>query len=710
VHKIARKAVLIAGVAAMASVAARAQSQDTPAGGDPLGDLLSSVLKPAAMGDAPMQPSNASHRLSDRDAGLLRQAIEAARRVNVTGARDAIGQMSDPLAQKAATWVLVDACADSVGFYEVDKARVELAAWPRAGRRQAAAERLIETSGKSAQQIVDWFAGAEPTTAQGALALATAEKTLGRTADATALVKHWWRDRSFDEATQSTMLNRFSDALTQDDHIHRADVLLYGKEGGAARQMIAMLPADQQAMAKARLALRAETRDANELFNALTPEQQASPGVAFERAAYQRRKGLDMLALAQVANFPHEATSPDQAERIWEERRHLVLSALRAGDNRAAYAAAADSGLSSGSPGADAEFDAGWIALTKLNEPAKAAKHFAALEKIGAMPITRGRAFYWEGRAAEAKGDHAAAQGFYGQAARYDTTFYGMLAAEKLGQRLTLVSDPIITPQTRSAFEARDEVAAARLFYDYGYRDLFQAFVLGLDDVLPNAADEAQLVDMAREYGGMQLSMRAARTAAQRGFVLPQRAYPMHAAPDGGAAEPALVLAITRQESNFDPSLRSGVGARGMMQLMPSTAKILARRIGVSYSPSQLDEPDYNMRLGSHYLGSLVSQFSGSYIMAAAGYNAGPGRPSQWVQICGDPRGGSTDPVDFIECIPFSETRNYVMRVMENMEVYRAKLNGGSVQITLSEDLKRGAYGTAIPSLPLTETSTTTGH
>lgn len=710
-HKIARKAFLIAGVAALASVAARAQSVDPQGPGpDPLGDLLESVLRPSAMPDAPLQPTNASHRLTDRDATLLRQAIEAARRANVNGARDAISQISDPLARKTATWVLVDCDADSVGFYEVDKARVELAAWPRGARRQAAAERLLETSGKSAQQIVDWFAGAEPATAQGALALATAEKTLGRTADAGALAKRWWRERSFDEATQATMLARFSDVLTQDDHVKRADMLLYGKEGGAARQMLALIPADQQEAAKARLALRAEARDATALYAALTPELQKSPGVAFEHAAFERRKGLDMLALAQAPNFPHEVTSPDQAERVWDERRHLVLAALRAGDTRAAYAAAADSGLSAGSPGADAAFDAGWIALTKLHEPAEAARHFAAVEKIGSSPVTRGRAFYWEGRAAEAKGDKTAAEAFYGQAARYDTTFYGMLAAEKLGRRLTLASDPIITPEAHAAFEARDEIAATRLLYDYGYRDLFKVFVLNLDETLPTAADEAQLIDIARGYGDMELSMKAARGAAQHGFILPQRAYPMRAAPDGGAAEPALVLAITRQESSFDPGVHNPSGATGMMQLMPSTAKILAKRIGVSYSTSQLYEPEYNMRLGAHYLGSLVSQFSGSYIMAAAGYNAGPGRPTQWVQICGDPRGGTTDPVDFIECIPFSETRNYVMRVMENMQVYRAKLNGGSVAITLSSDLKRGAYGSAIPAQPLlTETSATDG-
>ncbi|HEY8002930.1 MAG TPA: lytic transglycosylase domain-containing protein [Phenylobacterium sp.] len=686
-HSIARKAFLIAGVAVMASAAARAQ----PA--DPLGDLLASVTKSAPL-DTPAPAHAISHALSDRDVTLFRQAIEFAKRGNVTEARTAIAALTDPLARKTATWVLVDCDGESLSFFEADNARRELAGWPRAGKRQAAAERLLETAGKTPQQTLDWFAGAEPTTAQGAMALAAAYRGLGRTADATALIKHWWRDKSFEADAQRTMLSRFGDVLTIDDHVRRADILLYGSQGPAARDMVAMLPADKQEAAKVRMALRAEARDANELVNALPADVAQSPGVAFERAAYLRRKGMDVLALGQVANFPHEVATPDQGDRIWDERRHLILAALRDGDSKAAYAAAADSGLTSGSDAADAEFSAGWIALTKLNDPQKAAGHFAALEKIGTTPITLGRALYWEGRAAEARGDKPAASAFYARAAQNYTTFYGMLAGEKLGQRLTLPSDPIITPQAKATFEGREPVQATRLLFDYGPRELFRAFVLNLDDTLPTVEDEAQLVDLARGYGEMDTSMRAARAAAQRGFILPQRAYPMRNLPEaGGAAEPALVLAITRQESGFDPNVRSGAGARGMMQLMPATAKILARRNGMSYAPGMLDEPDYNMRLGATFLGQLVTQFSGSYVMAAAGYNAGPGRPTQWTSYCGDPRGGTTDPVDYIECIPFSETRNYVMRVLENMQVYRAKMNGGSIPITLAADLKRGAYG-----------------
>jgi len=199
--------------------------------------------------------------------------------------------------------------------------------------------------------------------------------------------------------------------------------------------------------------------------------------------------------------------------------------------------------------------------------------------------------------------------------------------------------------------------------------------------------------------------MKVVRTAAQHGFILPERGYPIRTPTSlSGGVETALVLGITREESGFDPHVRSGAGAEGMMQLMPGTASVLARRLGYSYGPGRLQDADFNMQLGSAYLGKLVSDFSGSYVMATAAYNAGPGRPTEWTAFCGDPRSSSTDPADYIECIPFSETRNYVMRVLEATEVYRARLAGGSAPIGLPADLKRGAYGYGAPTTALTAT------
>ncbi|THD75299.1 MAG: lytic transglycosylase domain-containing protein [Phenylobacterium sp.] len=695
----ARKILLIAGSVLVASAAARAQPVD------PIGDLLSS-----APAETPVEAAAVVHSgtgtLSASDVSLIRRAIDSARHGDVNGAHAAMGGITDPLARQVATWALVDADGDSLSFYEVAAAKRDLADWPHAQRRDLAAERLIAASGQPPAQIVQFFAGDPPDTPQGAMALASAYRALGRTAEAATLIKHWWRDKSFDADTQRTMLARFGDVLTADDHARRVDILLYNPSSMAARDLFPLLAADQLQAAEARLALKTNASNASELAAALPASVAGNPGVIFERAAYMRRHNLDGLALAMVKDFPRDIATPEQAKAVWEERHQLILTALRSGDARAAYAAA-DSGMTFGTECADAEFYAGWIALTKLNDPDSAARHFATIDRIGVSPITRARALYWEGRAAEARHDKSTADGFYEAAAVHNTTFYGQLAGEKLGRKLILASDPEITAADRARFEARPAVQATRLLYDLGYRDLYKAFVLNLDDLLGSTQEEALLIDLARGYGDQDLSMKAARGAAQHGFILPQRAYPVRTPPQvADGAEPALVLGITRQESGFDPYVRSGVGARGMMQLMPSTASVLARRMGVSYAPGMLDEPDYNMRLGSTFLGKLVDQFSGSYVMAVAAYNAGPGRPTQWATYCGDPRNGSADPVDFIECIPFSETRNYVMRVMEGMQVYRAKMNGGVAPITLSADLRRGGYSYHVgPAMPAVETN-----
>ncbi len=639
----------------------------------------------------PYTANNSS--LSDSDAANLRAAVMGQR--SAATVRAAMTGISDPLARKIALWALADVGAESMSFFELDQARRDLVGWPRASRRDLPAEKALSTSGLTPAQTIAWFGGSEPLTAEGAMALASAYQASGRAQDATNLIRRFWRGKSFEVDAQRAMLARFGAVLTADDHARRADVLLYGQQGPAARDMIALLPADQQAAALARIALRSGASNANDLVAALPPAQQLSPGVAFERASALRRKGMDVMALELVRYFPAPPPSDDVAGAIWRERKQLVMSAIKNGDSRGAYAAA-NAGLPGGADAAEAEFFAGWIALSRLKDADAAADHFGRIAEIGASPITRGRALYWQGRAAEAQGDAIAAQAFYGDGAKYITTFYGQLAAEKAGiKEIRLDKDPVITEADRARFESRELVRAAKLLRDVGANDAFRALVLYIDDQLPTAAEEALLVDFARNTGDQDLAMRAVRTAAQRGFILPERGYPLldhHFTPIPGAAETAFVYSISRQESNFDPRARSGVGARGMMQLMPPTAAGVARKLGESHTVDRLFEPDYNMRLGSVYLGDMINRFSGSYIMAAAAYNAGPGRPPQWVTLCGDPRGASTDPLDFIECIPFSETRNYVMRTLETTMVYRARLGGGVAPLTLSTDLKRGGY------------------
>lgn len=651
--------------------------------------------EPAPALPAAPQPYTPSAAPTASDSQLLTQAMEAARRRDVAGARALMSAISDPAARKVATWALVDVNAETLSFSEVDQARRQMLDWPRGARRQQAAEKLLETSGLGPQQVIAWFAGKDPETPEGAMALAAAFRAGGQPQLASNLIRNFWRNKVFEAGPQRTMLSRFGDVLSVDDHVRRADILLYGSHGPATRDVVALLPADQRALAQARMAFRSNAGDAHALAAAVPANLASHPGLAFERGAYLRRRGMTVQARAELARFPREIPHDEAADRMWDVRYPLVLDALKNRDPQGAYAAAANSGLTSGVPAAELEFYAGWIALTRLKNPALAEGHFIALEKIGSSPITQSKALYWLGRTAEAKGDAAAAQRRYAAAAKYNTAFYGLLAGEKVGDgRMVLPKDPAITAEDRARFESRDVVKATRLLHQVGQRDTFKVFALHLDDILDSTVDQAQLIDLIRGYGDQDTSMKAARGAAQRGYVLADRAYPLRTPPQvHGAPETALVLGITRQESGFDPMVRSSADARGMMQLLPSTAQIVARKLGVSYSVGMLHDADYNMRLGSTYLGQVVDQFSGSYVLGAAAYNAGPGRPAQWIAYCGDPRTSGTDPIDFIECIPFSETRTYVMRVTEGMQIYKAKLAGGATKITLSQDLRRGRYG-----------------
>jgi len=642
--------------------------------------------------------------LSDSEGRTLEEVLEAARLGDAPRIRNLTNDLSDPMARKIALWALIEANSDGMSYAELDGARRDLAGWPGAAKRLAATEKVIEGGGLRPQGIIDWFAGADPATPEGAMALASAYQAAGNPQGAAEVIRRIWRGKSFDVGSQQAMMTRFGSMLSADDYAAREDMLLYGVQGDASRALLPFLSPDQKLLARARMAIRQ-----GGVTGEIPDNLRDSPGVAYELALAAQRRGDTSGALALIPRLPTALPDQDGQSRMWKLRKQLVIAALKAGDTRGAYKAAAYSGVDQGADGAEAEFYAGWLALSRMHDAKLADEHFARLQGIGASPITVSRALYWRGRAADAMGDPVAAQLFYADGARYPTAFYGQLAAAKAGHTmLELGRDPDITAADRNRFEDREPIRAARMMAEIGAKDSFKSFVMGVADTLPSVQEAAELVDMTRSLGDQDLSMKVVRKAAQHGLILPERGYPLRTPPIvTGGAETAFVLGITRQESGFDPHARSGAGAMGMMQLMPATAHVLAHRLG--YGGGELEDADYNMTLGSAYLGQLVNQFSGSYVMAAAAYNAGPGRPTEWAAFCGDPRASATDPADFIECIPFSETRDYVMRVLEATEVYRARLAGGSARLMIAPDLKRGGYSYSAGSAAVASNLPVTG-
>ncbi len=674
--KLVGKALLAIGLAAAIGSAAGAQQPDT------IDSLLARMTTPAT---AP-RPN-----LSQGEKTALKSALTAARAGDRSRFEAAVSQLQDVDAKRIATWAMVDANGEALTFFEVDQARRDLAGWPREARRTTLAEQKLNSSGLEPQAIVDWFADGKPATGEGALALATALQTLGRGDDAKALVRDAWRTLVFEADTQQEYLSRFGDALTSDDHVKRAEMLLYGPQGPAVRALLPLLPADERALAEARIALRTNARNAADLVARVPGRLQSNPGLAFERASRAVRSDQDAEALRYAKDLGAAPGFDDGDQRVYTVRRNLFVAALKAQNYQAAYDSMNNGGFNSGVRRAESEFFSGWIALTRLNQPVVALHHFESLRLAGATPLTQGRALYWLGRAAEAAGDAAGAQAYYQQGSQYIGAFYGQLAAEKAGVKtITLPPEPQPTEADRARFESRPMVRALHILADMDEKDLYKVFIGVLDDNLPTAEEYALLMDQGRDEGEPFLAMMAGRAAAGRGFLLPERMYPLHDIPPGpNTPDAAFVMAITRQESSFDPKIKSSANARGMMMLLPATARADARQLGIPYNEAQLYDADYNMRLGTFELGKLMAQQNGSFVLTAVGYNAGPGRPGQWMPYCGDPRGPNAQPLDFIECAPFTETRDYMMRVMENLQVYRARLAGGTAPLTPMEDLRR---------------------
>lgn len=629
--------------------------------------------------------------LSDADAAALKSAIAAARlgdRATFLGAAAGVRSLE---AQRVAAWVFADASGDKLSFQEIDAGRRDLSGWPRGDKRQALAEKALATAQYRPAQVVQWFAGGEPITAEGAMALAGALKDLGRADEARALIRRFWRDRPFDPEPQQAMLATFSAYLTPDDHLRRLETLLMGPQGPAAQALLALVPPDRQALAQARMDLRADRPGAWDRALALPASVADDPGLAYEKARWLRTKDRQDEGFPLLARMPRSAPHEDGQARLYAESRQYFVTALQKSDYQAAYDVMARLQFPpTGTRAAETAFFAGWVALTKLRDPALAARHFQAVRAAGQSPLTQSRALYWLGRAAEAQGKADQARAFYRDGAAYITAFYGQLSAEKIGLKtITLPAEPTPTKADRTAFEARPLVRVARILHQVGEPDLFKLFLRQVAASTSRPEDFALLMDVAREGGEPFEAMMIGRTAASKGVVLPERMYPLLTSPPTeGAGDLAFTLAVARQESSFDPRARTSADARGVMMLRPDTARIVAKGLGVPYADAMLWDPDYNLRLGNVHLGQMISRMGGSYLLAAAAYNAGVNRPLRWVPACGDPRMGG-DPADFIECVPYGETRDYMMRVMENLEVYRARLAGGTGPLTLTRDLGR---------------------
>ncbi|MDA5556843.1 lytic transglycosylase domain-containing protein [Shimia sp. MMG029] len=548
--------------------------------------------------------------------------------------------------------------------------------WPGLPYLRKQSEAAFE--GVSREIAMSFFVHGNAQTAEGALAQAHMLEQAGEAGAAQAGIVVAWRTMAMNAQTKADYLKRYGDLLAP-HHTARLDSMLWKNWQSNSEAMYPHVSDGWVALAKARLGLRAMAKGVDGLINAVPESLQNDPGLAHERFVWRHRKDRDESAIELIL-ARSEAGTLGEPEEWAPRRRSLIRSQMRAGNYRTAYALAATHRLTpeAGYAYADCEWLAGYLALRYLDRPEEAAAHFLRFAQAVETPISLGRAGYWMGRAYEALGDMATAQQAYVAGGAHQTSFYGLLAAEKAG----IAYDQALKgterfPDWREAAWTTSSVhQAARMLLAAGELDLAERFWVHLSETQDRRA-LGQMGQMALDLGQPHVAVMLGKQMVRMGVTLPGPYYPLHPLSEQSlpVAE-ELSLAIARRESEFDPVVVSHAGARGLMQLMPGTAQLMSKSTGEAYVLGNLTaDPAYNARLGSAYLARLSEQFDGNIIMIAAGYNAGPNRPVRWMENNGDPRDGSTEAmIDWIEMIPFNETRNYVMRVAESLPVYRARL------------------------------------
>jgi soluble lytic murein transglycosylase len=615
------------------------------------------------------------------DADDLRAAL---RYVAAEDWSSAASTASGDIARDIVEWHRLRAGEGRLGEYEAFLARRP--DWPGLALLRSAGEVAVARSTDPAR-VIAWFGEDKPRTAKGALALIRALTAQGRAEEAEAEAFRAWTELPFDAADQTYLLDQFGGALAV-AHEVRLDRLLWDDDRTAEiTRMLPLVSPDWQKLAAARLALRGEAANASALVEAIPAAVANDAGLAHDRFVWRMRKDRTDDALALILERSETAASLGDPAAWAERRASLARLLMRASRAQDAYRVAARHQLTTGADYADLEFLSGFIALRKLGDPDTALQHFANLKAAVVTPISVSRALYWQGRALEDKGDDAGAEQAYRAAARFATAYYGQLAAERLGLPLdaALIADNRPPDWQQANFAGDSVLVAARLMLAAGDRAGAKRFLLHLAESL-DGTELDQLSDMTLAQDEPHLSLAIAKAAAERGIILPRAYFPVTSmVPDGLPVSRALALSIARRESEFDPVVGSSAGARGLMQLMPATAERMAEKTGQDYTVGRLtSDPAFNVTMGSTYLRVLVDEFGPSVALVASGYNAGPGRPRRWIGEFGDPRDPSVDVIDWVETIPFTETRTYVMRVVESLVIYRAKLKGavGPVRVT----------------------------
>lgn len=611
----------------------------------------------------------------------LKETIRLARHGRTELAIERSERIRDRAGRKLAEWVILRSDDDAIDFERYASFIRDNPSWPSLDRFRRRAEARLWFEPHQSGTVLTFFSDREPLGALGKLALARALSERGDRAAARKYVRSAWRNGSFSAQYEAQVLTRFGHLLTVADHRARMDSRLYADDIAGALRAANRLTSTDRAIVKARAAVIRDAKTSGALLDAAASAAAAEPAYLFTRIQWLRRKDRIAEAAQLLLSVDLRRSVADNADAWWVERRILVRRLLDDGKAQIAYRIARDAASPSReSLRVDQTFTAGWIALRFLNDPNLAAQHFARISAMTTHPTSLARAAYWLGRAAEAGGHSRKARDYYAAASRRTAAYYGQLAGARLGRRdISLPQPPNLGPRERAKLSRNDLVRAVELLYATGNNDLVVPFVADVG----RTADIGLLTVIAEAVAkrlDARATLAAGKSALARGLALDRYAFPDFGLPNyasvGPKAAASLVYAVARAESAFDRGAQSAARASGLMQVTPAAGQTIARRLGIAFDPGRLrSDAAYNVQLGSAELADLLKTYDGNHVLVLVGYNAGRGRVKQWIARYGDPRDPSVDVIDWVERIPFTETRIYVQRVMENLQAYRSRFD-----------------------------------
>ncbi len=647
-----------------------------------------------------------AYQPSFEDAVRLRDAFTAVSGKTPASAKTIRDQISDPVSKKMIDWYLY---RQGVGSAREIRAFLDAnPTWPDRNTLAQRAEEAVFTNGGSAREIKAFFGNEPPKTGIGYAALASAHLAEQDTEKAKAFAAKAWREFDIPASLEIGFLDRFKALLTEGDHRARVDRLLLDdarwnterNERAAVirRAMLNLTDPLEKQKAEARLAVFTRAKLADQMLAALPAEEKTDWGLAFQRAQQHRRQGRHEEAWKIYTTAPIDAAEVGDLDDWWHDRQLAAYDALKLGQHAKAYDLVKSPGALTPNPKKEAAFLAGWLALRYLNDAKLAEGHFKVLEGVADGPLSVARAGYWLGRTLEALNQASGAREKYASAARYIDTFHGQLAQQKLNPSASSIAikpPPTPTPEQSAKFNALDSVRAAVVARKASLDvSMVRAFLNGLRTSLQDEHDLAMAAHLAEALADTQTSVRIGKTAIAKNQNLLYYAFPIHPLPAytplRAPPEPAMLLGIARQESEFNINTLSGAGARGILQVMPITAQHICRDYKVKCDiPRLSSDPPYNVMMASAYIADRMDEVAGSYILTLTGYNAGPGRTRQWIREIADPRDPKNDAIDWIMRIPFEETREYVQKVLANIQIYRARLGQEATALRLTADLQR---------------------